>query len=459
MRTWLISLWDRLRESYWFIPSLMSLGALALAIMMPQFDHYVSESVERNLQWIQTTPASARATLSAIAGALVTVTSVALSMTFVGLTLTASQFGPRLLRNFMGDRVTHLAVGMLLGTSLYCLLVMRSVRDIGDRSVPHLSVVLGVILAVMSLAAMILLLDHLATSIQATTVVRQVAQELDESITRLFPEAIGSSPEQDSGTWLERVREQTQTSTVAVESTQEGYLQAVDPAGLMELTREADITLRLHYRPGDFLTQGTVLAKAWPRENCGDDLARRVNGCFIVGVRRSPRQDVECAVNELVEVAIRALSPGINDPFTAMNCIDRLSASLCRLARREIPAPFRFDPDDRLRLVTQTITFAGVLNASFDQIRQYGRSSAAVTIRLLERLMVVAEFSRRESDQEAILRQAQLVFQGRSALPEAADRADVEGRYLAVLEALGVAPLPSSDQQPSEDGSPHRSDA
>jgi uncharacterized membrane protein len=168
-----------------------------------------------------------------------------------------------------------------------------------------------------------------------------------------------------------------------------------------------------------------------------EQLTKQISAAFICGAERTLAQDVEFAVDQLVEVAVRALSPGTNDPFTAIRCIDRLGAALCQLTERVIPSPYRYDDTDRLRVITPPVTFAGVADAAFDQIRQYGRTSAAVTIRLLERIAAIATHTYREEDRAVLLRHAVMIEQGsREGLPEEQDRQDVQERFQAVVRAL-----------------------
>jgi uncharacterized membrane protein len=157
-----------------------------------------------------------------------------------------------------------------------------------------------------------------------------------------------------------------------------------------------------------------------------------------IASNRTPFQDVEFAVDQLVEIAVRALSPGINDPFTAMTCVDRLGESLCKLARRTVPSPYRYDEKRKLRVIAHPADFASVVDAAFNQIRQYGGSSAAVLIRMLETLAVTANHTTREGDREAPARHAELIQRAATAgIPEESDRRDVEERYELVRAALG----------------------
>jgi uncharacterized membrane protein len=205
----------------------------------------------------------------------------------------------------------------------------------------------------------------------------------------------------------------------------------------MEIAKKNHLVLLLKCRPGDFVVLDSVLAKIEPCEGVNDNVAKDVRGTFIFGTQRTHLQDVEFSIEQLVEVAVRALSPGVNDPFTAINCIDRIGAALCLLAQRSFPSHLRHDEQGKLRVVARPVTFSGIVNAAFDPIRQYGRSSAAVTIRLLEAIAIIARCVRREGDRRALLNQALMIERGsHEALPEERDRADVQERFRNALQAL-----------------------
>ena len=179
------------------------------------------------------------------------------------------------------------------------------------------------------------------------------------------------------------------------------------------------------------------MVKVWPQKRVDEELVQKINNVFILGAQRTREQDVEFAINQLVEIALRALSPGINDPFTAIACIDRLGAALCHLVEREFPPSYWYDDTETLRVVADVVTFAGVVDAAFHQIRQYGRSSAAVTIRLLETLAVVAAHTSKEEDRAVLLHHATMIERGsHTGLAEEQDRTDVEERYQAIVRVL-----------------------
>jgi uncharacterized membrane protein len=268
---------------------------------------------------------------------------------------------------------------------------------------------------------------------------------LDDAIARLFPEEIGDAVDDEQRN-NDHGRDQAARlgeNYPVVRSTQDGYIQAIDMDSLMRMACERDLLLRLHSRPGNFISTGSPLADVW---TCGEpsaedwnvgDLTATLNETVIVGIRRTPRQDVECAIEELVEIAVRALSPGINDPFTAMNCIDRLGAALGRLSERKLPTVYRCDDEGSLRLIVRTVSFANALDAAFSQIRQYGHNSVAVTIRLLEALASVAEHVQRDEDRDVVKLHAEMVSRHAESFSEEHDKGEIFERLQRVYSLLG----------------------
>ncbi len=274
-----------------------------------------------------------------------------------------------------------------------------------------------------------------------------------DAIARLFPEEIGDAV-RDEQRKNDHGRDQAarlgEDDYLVVRSTRDGYIQAIDEDGLMQLACERDLLLRLHSRPGNFIATGSPLADVWTcsepsaEDSNADDLTATLNETVIVGIRRTPRQDVECAIEELVEIAVRALSPGINDPFTAMNCIDRLGTALGRLSERKLPTAYRCDDEGSLRIIVRTVSFANALDAAFNQIRQYGHSSVAVTIRLLEALASVAEHVQRDEDRDAVKLHAEMVSRHTESFWEEHDKKVVRERLQRVhslLSDAGIARL------------------
>jgi len=447
MRVQVFKTWERVHSSFWFLPAVMAGGAMVLAFATVAMDTVVTDWLTLNWGLIFTGGAEgASSLLGAIAGSMITIAGVVFSMTLVALSLASSQLGPRLLRNFMRDTTTQMVLGTFVATFLYCLLVLRTVRRAEEIVfVPHLSVALGVLLAVVSVGVLIYFIHHVSVSIQANEIVARVGRELIEGIERLFPETIGRGapriptdpPDAD---FLDRFDREARP----IGSAGDGYLQFVDGDALMAFAMQEDVVIRLVRRPGDYVVATRPLALVWPGNKVTDQLIDRVNSAFALGNQRTSGQDIEFAVNQLVEIAIRALSPGVNDPFTATTCVDRLGSALCRLAQRDMPSPYRHDTQDQLRVIAPVFTFPDVTDAAFNQIRQYGRSSTAVTIRLLETIAEVAGSVHRSEDRVALLRHVRMIARGSGGgLPEDEDRQEVEERFQSASQLLSKSPDPN----------------
>jgi uncharacterized membrane protein len=371
---------------------------------------------------------------------MITVAGVAFSITIVALTLASSQFGPRLLRNFMLDTGNQIVLGVFISTFVYCLLVLRSVNSIEEHFfVPRISVTFAMALALVSVGVLIYFIHHISTSIHADRVIAVVYRDLSEHIRRLFPEELKYEIENgEDDRDVSQPAEARYPQVRSVAASQSGYLQSVDNDSLLRIASENGFLIHLQNRPGEFVVEGSTLAKVMSVEHFNEDLAEQIVQSFTVGSQRTPVQDAEFAIHQLVEVALRALSPGINDPFTVITCIDHLGSVLCRLTDRAFPLPSRYDDNSKLRIIAKPLTFEGVTNAAFDQIRQYGRTSVAVTIRLLETLKMIAVHTRTLEQRKAVLRQADMIIrESQESIRERNDRDDVQERYQALLNVLG----------------------
>ena len=296
----------------------------------------------------------------------------------------------------------------------------------------------GLFLALASLGVLIYFIHHAAESIQAENVIGEVSRELQRAIDRLYPERLGANPAK---------RPRRDTSTVAAESTTaetstisspvSDYLQSIDVERLLELSKRHDLVLSVVQRPGKFCVQGGDLLKVQPQERADESVVQALKDCFYFGSRRTLVQDVEYAIDQLVEVAVRALSPGVNDPFTAVNCVDRIGAALCTLVHREFPSRFRVDDAGTLRVVTNASTESGIIDACFDQIRQASTGNVSLTIRLLETINEVARHSQDERIHASLWEQAQAIHRGSErASMDLCDRRDVEAQFAVVKASI-----------------------
>lgn len=428
MRARLENLWDSFRTSFWFVPTIMAFMAILLAIGTNQLDSLLASS-DRKLSWFSTTAPASRSTLSAVAGATIALAGVVFSITIVTLSIASSQYGSRLVRNVMGASIADLVIGQYIGTSLYCMLVLQNVREAhGDSPAftPQVGTAVGLMLGLISMGMLIWFIHHVATAIQAPTIILEVSRDLNEAINRLFPERIGEAADKDTDE--EALEQQNRQSfneilsgvgkhNITVPSKQEGYIEGIDGESLISLGLELNGVVELMCKPGDYITKEQLLARVWfqnqteteeDSEEQTETVINTVLRVIIIGLRRTPRQDVSYAARELVEIAVRALSPGINDPFTAMSCVDRLGGALGRLVERSYPSQIRRDSESVPRvLVTTADGFAEVLTRSFGMIREYGSSNTAVSLKMLEALTGIASHASRPEDIELIRQEAE----------------------------------------------------
>lgn len=438
--TKLSKFWDTLRSSYWFLPGIMALASMMLAFTLLEIDQ--TETIKTGkLSWIyRGGPEGARGLLSAVASSMVTVAATAFSITIVALQLAASNFGPRLLRNFMQDTGNQIVLGTFIATFLYCLLVLRTIHgEDYNLFVPQLSVTVGIILAIASIGVLIYFIHHASTIIQASHVIASVADELDSAIDRLFPNTIGEdSPEENNETVT--LPKDIKTQSCPIQSTRTGYLQIIDDTLLMQTACQYNLLFRLTLKPGEFVVEGKPLLLAYPEERVTHKLIEQVNQAFLLGTERTEQQDIEFPINQLVEIALRALSPGINDPFTAMRCIDRLSAGLVQIVQRPIPSAYRYDNRHTLRVIAEPVPFETLADSAFSQIRRYAASDLAVTVRLLQAIQLVIDFAHDFKYLSTLRQHAEAVFQGScNHLSEEGDRQLVEEQYQKVLSTLKEA--------------------
>ena len=374
----ILTIWQWIRTSLWALPLLMVLCAIGTAIVILNVPF---EAGGDPVWWLYSgSGKEAPNFLSDLVAAMITMGTLVISITMVVLTLAAQQLGPRLILAFMADRKTQVAIGLFVSTIVYLLLVLRSVYGRGD--VPNLAVTTGTVLVLMSVIALPLFVHHLARAIVADTVIARVGRALDASMRALLP----------AETALEVAPERLRRHTGAMLRLDHGgYIQAIDYGRLIACAKEWNATIELGHRAGQHLIAGAVVARIAPPPRDHERVQKTVNAAVLIGPERTPVQDIEYSLWQLVEVALRALSPGINDPHTAVACIDRLGRSLGLMMRRG-PAPQVWRDDEGIvRVIGPASTFEGVVDAAFNEIRQIGCHYPAILIRLAETLSQLAE--------------------------------------------------------------------
>jgi uncharacterized membrane protein len=447
MKTRIRDAWDTLRASYWFVPSLLAVAAAALSFLTVAIDE---TSADRTIAGpvLAGGPEGARTLLSTVGASMITVAGVVFSIMIVAMTLASVQFGPRLLRNFMRDLGNQLALGVFIADFLYCILVLRTVRDPGDPAgvfVPNLSVTVAVALTMVSLGVFIFFIHHAAASIQVGQIISVASRDLDAAIDHLYPQGLGHEPPSGPNPRL-LVPPEFEREARPVPASRTGYVEAVDFGGVMGLAVSRDLLVSLDVRPGMFVEPGNIVARVWPPGRADRRVVRQLDRIVLLASQRTERQDVEFAIQQLVQIAVRALSPAINDPWTAFMALDRLGAALSRLCARNRPSLHRVDAHGRLRVIADAATFDALASQAFTEIRHAGRSNLLVTVRLLETIAVVAEHAHRHDELAALRRHADRVEHGSThTLPEQWERRIIDERYrqaLAILDARDAATAP-----------------
>ncbi|PSN12800.1 DUF2254 domain-containing protein [filamentous cyanobacterium CCT1] len=432
--------WESLRSSYWFLPTLMATGAIAVAFALLAIDRSGAIDISNTsaFSWIyQGGAEGARAVLSVIAGSMVTVAVTAFSITIVALQLASSHFGPRLLRNFMQDQGNQIVLGTFIATFIYCLLVLRTIRgEDYQLFVPHLSVTVGVVLAMVSIAVLIYFIHHASTIIQASHVIVDVSHDLEQVTNRLFPETLGRDlDQQDEG--AKDVPTDFEAAAQPVRSEKTGYLQAIENETLMQVACDEDLVLRVQAFPGAFVMTDSPLVMVYPADRITPDIAKQINRAFVMGRELTKQQNVAFPIEQLVEIALRALSPAVNDPFTAIRCIDRLADGLARLAGRELPSPYRYDQAHHLRVIAAPVKFETLADTAFSQIRQYGSADSVVVSRLLAAIAAIAPFTRHSKQRYILQQHLEAIWQSsQQNLNHPQDIQTVEEQYHIALAAL-----------------------
>jgi uncharacterized membrane protein len=417
----------------------MTLGAVLLFAVTYWVDRAVADGRLALPGWAIGGEADAtRAVLIGIAAAVITVAGVMFSITILALQLASQQFGPRMLRNFIRDVGTQVSLGAFVATFVYSVLTLGSVAHGSGTFVPHISVTVALILTLGDLGVLIYFIHHVATSIQVTSVVAGIARDFRTTLDALRAEAARMEP---TRTDLEAERrelssllEQEGGSVLARRS---GFLQSVGHDQLVRIAASSGATIALLHRPGHFVVEGQPLARVWP-VRAAEEVAQTLDRAHIVGSSRTLTQDLGFAVDQLVEVAIRAISPAVNDPFTAINCIDWLGDCLCRAGRAPLPSGLYRDTDGSVRLIDRAITFEALVKKATDKIRQSGRGMPAVLIRQLENLEKVAVAVGAQRDLGVVREEAEMVVRASDeSVPEVSDRRDVRAAFESLRARLG----------------------
>src|SRR6516225_1086672 len=427
--------WRRevLRTSLWFVPALEVGAAIVLFAATIAVDRSAYHGEFTLPGWVISGSAdAARQILTTIAAAIITVVGVVFSIILVTLTLASTQFGPRMLRNFIRDRGTQVTLGTFVATFVYSVLVLASIGT-GSHGefVPHIGVTVAIGLTVIDLAVLIYFIHHTAISIQLPQVIASIAADLADAIREQGGGPKRTGPE--NGPTTVELLNRTEADGAVLLAPVSGYVQFIKQQNLVRLATQADAVINLDHRPGHFVVRGHRYATVWPPEAA--PLVRQALGrAHIIGPYRTLTQDVSFGIDQLVEIAIRALSAAVNDIFTALTCIDWLGENLCKIVSGWHPARVHRDARGYIRVITADPSYDRLVQRSFEKIRESSMGMPAVMIRELEALAAIMTETTTDGQRRVLLEQAAMIDRASErSVPEAADRADIRRRYEAIL--------------------------
>ncbi len=378
----LLTLFRRLSQGFLFVPTLLALWGVVAAVIAVSADRIgVLHTLLDATSILQINASGARTVLSTIAGAMMTVISLVYSLTLIVLTLAAGNIAPRLLETFSTNRVNQVTIGLLAATFLYSLICLYIT---GENEVPRLSVALAIIFATVCLFWLVYFVHDVANRVLIDNEIGRNRKALRTAIDRLLAEEPRQSRDEEEGL------PDTGYSTALAQRT--GYVTSVDTHYLVEFAAGRDAFVRLEIRPGDFVIEGTPIARIHGHDDV-DALSEALDRSVLIHDARAPDGDVQFSIHLMVEIALRALSPGVNDSYTAISSIDHLSAALARIVQKGVPSSLHCDENNQPRLWVNLISVREIIGAALHPLRQAVAGNVLVTLRLIAAIERIASLS------------------------------------------------------------------
>lgn len=365
--------WERLWRPFWVLPSTICLLAVAAGVLLPRLD----AALTGDLPYLFGGNAdSARSLLSTIASAMISVTGLVFSITMVVMQLASSQFSPRLLGGFLGSRITQATLGVFTSSFVFALIVLRDVRGGDEPFVPQLSVTVAFLLVLASVALFFAFIHHITLSIQVSQVIDRISSHTVSTLEK------GDDDVWDDRSAVPPAWSQAEGPSVVVSTgSGHGVVERVHYTDLVQAAERAGAVVEVRTRAGEVRHRGQELAVVHGAL-AGDRVVDEVRACFGLGKERSMQQDPEFGVRQLVDIAERALSPGINDPTTAVQVLDELHRILRVAGARADRSAHLVDGSGTVRVLDAPTTFARLLDLSLDEVAHYGKDSLQVPRRI-----------------------------------------------------------------------------
>lgn len=375
--------------SFWLLPSLIGVAFALSALILLRIDR--GDGI--GIGFGGGAPA-ARSVLTVVAGSLITVTGLTFSLTIVTLQLVSGQFTPRALRGLLSDRVTQMLAGTFVGIVAYSLVVLRSVRDetIGAPGfVPSLSTLAAILFGLAALGLLLYFVHHIGSTIQVSSILARLHAQTLRSVARLYPDEVGEpipvAPEPVLARW------RAAGAPLVVTPSRTGYIRTIAVGDLVSGLAGSGACVFIASEPGDLVTMRTRAIEIWNAPDPAQAL-RLASRALVVDDERDVHQDVAFGLQQLADIALRALSPGVNDPTTADTAIAYIGSVLEHLASRAFPAPLREYETEHVTVIAHRRSFAELLTLHVAEVGRYATSDARVGVALLEMLHGVAEAAR-----------------------------------------------------------------
>lgn len=377
----------KIQNKIWFVPGYYSLFAIVLAVMVIFLDNeypYIFQSIMP--RYLMTRVSLAKTILSILVSSLLTMTTITFSTIMVVLTTYSSQFSPRTLENFINDKTTLRVLGVFMGGFIYSILTLFFIKDSENNDLVF-SAALGVIISIICLAFFVFFIHHVSTSIQVDRLINSLTSDILHLIEKTeqknnLNERIQNEIDMDV--------ELSDVDRYWIFSKKNGYIQLIDDLGLLELAKRENKIIRVEKMIGDYVTTNSNIISLWNDDMSIDNEAEYLS-YITIGKSRNTLQDIEFGLQKIVEVALRALSPGINDPNTAILCIHQLGMILTRIGIADIENTYYYDEKDNLRLIFEDKSFDEILYKTFYQLRYYGAQDISVMSAMMDALILIAQ--------------------------------------------------------------------
>lgn len=394
MKSRLLNFFSEIRASYWYIPLLMSIISLLFSVLSLSIDHLLFLHGLDTWGWFHASNLEgARAILSTIASSMITIAGVTFSMTIVAVTFAASQVGPRLISNFMRDRANQITLGTFIATFLFCLFILLALLNDNKTGVsesdglvfiPQISLLIAIFFTISSIIVLIYFIHHVPESINIFNVIAQIGEELNKQVDCLFPRNVGKEMPKQRVQIPKNYRHRD-----AVVATKQGYIRILDGDTLITIGKKHNLIMQLEARIGTYVTDGSTLLYIYSSAKIEDHIHNQCVDAFALGHQRNQEHDIIFLINEMVEIIVRALSPGVNDPFTAMTCLDWLQSTLQKISKTSQPSAYRYDTEGQLRLIAQPISFTEFCDLIFCRVQPYVCKDRNTAIHMMEMINTI----------------------------------------------------------------------